>query len=521
MVARSLTARVLIIVVVAGAVATVAWHTRVAPDTYPYADTATTSIYVLRAAKADLATGAYSRFGWNHPGPMLYHLLAPGYALSGHREVSLKWTMLLLNVTVLWTWLSYLRQRAPWLCATAVVAVTPLIVSEQRLLFWAWNPVAPLLSLTLALTLAAGVTTGHLAALPWLCVMTSFLVQSHVGLAPVSLLLAGAGILAVMRDTWAPLHRSSWVAVRRSVAASALIAGVLWAAPVIQNLKTHPGNLTLLAQFFGENQPARPWQEVGDVFANELLAGFNPARELITGDVPRSASGPVRLWAGLQLILVMASAVWFRQHGQTVAAAFALVCVLASGIGFLSIRAIAGNIHDHQILWVGVIGVLNAAVVLSALAQEAATRARLRLTRLKKAGHILVAAYMSVVAILGAFRIDSKQRADSTDRTLRQLSGEVAAYCDQRQYVRPVLTFDWKVWSPAAGLVLQFSKHNRAIAVAEEAEFIFGDSFARTGNEPAELYVMAAEDSAMPRGVTRYTWIATAGGVRVVEVFRD
>src|SRR5689334_21809716 len=48
--------------------------TRSAPETYPVADTATTSLYALHAARGDLAVGSYSRFGWNHPGPLLYQL---------------------------------------------------------------------------------------------------------------------------------------------------------------------------------------------------------------------------------------------------------------------------------------------------------------------------------------------------------------------------------------------------------------------------------------------------------------
>src|SRR5688500_2759371 len=74
---------------------------RRAPETYPWGDTAATSIYTLRAATDGLSVGSYSRFQWNHPGPLLYQVLAPLYALSGHREISIKWTTLILNVCAL------------------------------------------------------------------------------------------------------------------------------------------------------------------------------------------------------------------------------------------------------------------------------------------------------------------------------------------------------------------------------------------------------------------------------------
>ena len=72
-----------------------------APETYPWGDTAITSITTLRAARGDLATGAYSRFHWNHPGPLLYQMLAPFYRLTGNREISIKWTALILNIGAL------------------------------------------------------------------------------------------------------------------------------------------------------------------------------------------------------------------------------------------------------------------------------------------------------------------------------------------------------------------------------------------------------------------------------------
>jgi hypothetical protein len=52
---RRLVGSLLVIVAI---VAAIGWHVRNAPGTYPYADTATTSIYALRAAHGELATGA-------------------------------------------------------------------------------------------------------------------------------------------------------------------------------------------------------------------------------------------------------------------------------------------------------------------------------------------------------------------------------------------------------------------------------------------------------------------------------
>ena len=112
---------------------------RSAPESRPWGDTAITSINTARAARGDLAEGAYSRFHWNHPGPLLYQVLAPLYALSGQREISIKWTVLLINIGALAGLLSVVARRAPLLSISIGMALVPFLFREQRLLFWAWS----------------------------------------------------------------------------------------------------------------------------------------------------------------------------------------------------------------------------------------------------------------------------------------------------------------------------------------------------------------------------------------------
>src|SRR5690348_17774394 len=39
--------------------------------------------YTLYASRAQLLVGPYSRYGWHHPGPLYFYLLAPVYTLAG------------------------------------------------------------------------------------------------------------------------------------------------------------------------------------------------------------------------------------------------------------------------------------------------------------------------------------------------------------------------------------------------------------------------------------------------------
>lgn len=256
---------------------------RRAPETYPWGDTATTSIYTLRAARGELATGAYSRFHWNHPGPLLYQMLAPLYALSGRREISLKWTMLALNLGTLAWLLTTVRRRAPMLAATVALALAPLLYREQRLLFWAWNPIVPLLPLALTVALSAVVAAGSVVPLPLLCAVMSVIVQSHVGFAPVMFVLLTSAVALLAAHARRGEVSSTLTDVRRSVGLSAVVIAALWAVPIGHEIETWPGNLARMAQFFRAHAPERQASAtVLGVWANQVIGPFAPAWELTT-----------------------------------------------------------------------------------------------------------------------------------------------------------------------------------------------------------------------------------------------
>jgi hypothetical protein len=446
-------------------------------------------------------------------------MLAPLYALSGRREVSQKWTMLLFNIAVLAGLLFYLSRRSRWLCASTALALLPFIYFEGRLLFWSWNPVPPLLATALAVTLTAGVCAGDAGALPWLIAVVSFQVQSHVGYAPVSLVLSSMAIAAVvwrLRSGDAGSRR----AVTRSAIASALVGAALWMVPVVHDLRAPSSNLIAISRFVTTAHEPQPWTRAADIVAGELVATFDSSRELITGDVPPSTSRAVRVLAIAEIVLLACSVVWLHRLRRPFEAAFSLVCVLASCAGMFAVRSIVGDIHDYLVLWIGVIGTLNLAALVSTLGLTISGRStpasspdwRWRLA-------ILV--WIAFVAALGVSRLEWKQRDDSGDHTLLHLAADLTKYCDDHDYDRPLMTFDWKAWTAAAGLVLQLYKTDRTVAVADDALFMFGEPFAKTGAEPAELYLMPAEDDSLPPGITRYTWITTVGGYRLIQVFRN
>jgi hypothetical protein len=543
-----------------------------APETYPWGDTAITSIATLSAARGSLATGAYSRFQWNHPGPLLYQLLAPLYAVSGHREISIKWTVLMLNVAALAGLLSVVARPAPWLSILIALALTPLVYREQRLLFWTWNPIVPLLPMALATAVSARIATGTLRFLPLFCALGSFAVQAHVGFAPVVLTLSvmTMAVLAwrIRRQPFDPAQQE----LGRLALMSAVVMVVLWAVPVVHEFSTSDRNLSKLAEFFFTTpRPERGWATTFAIAANQLVGPLTRGWELTTNvEAPSTASWPILVGAAVQFPLLLGASILAFRRGAAFHGAFALTALMTSGVGLLAVRAIVGPVSDYLVVWLAVQGALNLAVIaaealhlvvaspgrpVAARGETPAAfdgrcipggsvapplntpgirgRRALPPGRLARLGatlafhHGLLAcrwmlvAYVSAAAVLGGTRLVGKHAADARSTIVRTLATDLEQYCRREGIDRPLLRFSGPAWQVAVGLVLQFYKSGRAIALPDDRLYLVGDPFKATGREPAEFYLMFQDDTALPAGTTRHEWLTTHGSYRLVRVFRD
>jgi hypothetical protein len=61
------------------------------------------------AARGVWPLGPYSRFGWHHPGPLYFYLLAPLYAAGGFRFVGINVSAAIINLTSLTIALTVIR----------------------------------------------------------------------------------------------------------------------------------------------------------------------------------------------------------------------------------------------------------------------------------------------------------------------------------------------------------------------------------------------------------------------------
>ncbi|CAN5711424.1 hypothetical protein BH18ACT2_BH18ACT2_10000 [soil metagenome] len=296
-------------------------------------------------------TGAYSRWGWDHPGPLLFWLLAPFTWLFGATG-ALVGTAVLNGASLAGALLVARRGGGlALLVLTALVTVVLCTALGPGFLVDPWNPWVAVLPFFAFALLAWVVSTGDLAMAPWMVVAGTFVVQAHVGFA---VLVLGLGVIGALLG-WCDDDEAG-----RRVRPALIAVGVgalLWAPPLLQQLFGDDGNLAnLLAYSRDPTGPTVGWARAWGVLGTEL--GL-PGAWLAGGDddpfgVPTSST-----WPSLVLLAVTGSLGWLvARRGHRRAGRLALVALVASGLAVASTARVTGVVYHYVVRWWWVVAAL-------------------------------------------------------------------------------------------------------------------------------------------------------------------
>jgi hypothetical protein len=316
-------------------------------------------------------TGPWSRFGWNHPGPTMYYLLALFSGVARQRAwASLVGNVLLQGVAVAWiarlSWKSGgLQWMVPWLAVTTLSywATGPWILQQL------WNPYLPFPFFTLLLLQAWLVGSGQGRRLVGLAFVGSFLVQTHLGYAlPVLAVSAWALVRLLVGEHRAGRSLRRWSLWR----APLIVLVVLWFVPLVIDTAAHwPGNTVRLVQFWLGLGPTPHLPLLGihpglGYLATEFrwwppwLGGPDPVNRFTSLTAPSSV-------AFMVVPVVLIGAGWglgrWRKRPELVALTEMLAVAVAAGV--LALTVLTGPAYPYLFLWRIPIGA--ATVVLSAV----------------------------------------------------------------------------------------------------------------------------------------------------------
>lgn len=287
-------------------------------------------------------SGAYGSNATNvaHPGPLGFYVLAPGVRLFGATAGILLSTMLVTGASVLvaaWTifrqagpragaWGAVLLAGAMWTAGGAGL-VDPLSSNFGRF------------ALVATALLVWALACGDLRLLPLTVAFWSFAVQQHLSVLPAGAVLAvvGAGALVVAGVRAARSGRAAVLGVMRWVAVALGVGLVLWSPVLLEEVRSDPGNLTLLADY--SEDPARVDLGYGSALGQVVrVVGLPPfvSRSDVDGwdlvEPPTTLGVAVAVAVGVVLLV---GAWWARRREPRLAAL--VVCVAALvGAGVLT-----------------------------------------------------------------------------------------------------------------------------------------------------------------------------------------
>lgn len=329
--------------------------------------------------------GMKSRFGWFHPGPMLFYLLAVPYRALGSRAIGMQVGALAINAASIAGCLVVARRRGgtpAMLCAGLVLALLTRSLGGDQLRD-PWMPYVAVLPVCLLVLLAWSLADGDAWCLPWAVLAASFAVQGEVGYTPVALGVLVWGTVALcVRSFRARRLDAQPTPLRRPFAVAAVVGLVAWLPPLYGQFLTSDHNLSRLVEYFARARRTAGWRLAWRIM--NVQFGAKPewlfgARLPGFGGLAPSSVGRAIPWVLVLAAGALVTAVLLRHRTLEL-----LIATLAvtTACGLYAISEANGGVFAYTVRWSWIIGALwgfavvwAAWLVVSAVATRAAAAA--------------------------------------------------------------------------------------------------------------------------------------------------
>lgn len=466
-------------------------------------------------------TGTWSRWGWNHPGPLLFYVLAPFTWVFGNVGALLGVVLINACAAVGAVLVANRRGGARLAVLTGLVVLVLGVSLGPTVLISPWNPWVGVLPLLCVVLLAWSIAERDLLMLPVLAGVSTFIVQAHVGFAPMVIGLSVVGVALAWRRAErlgdrrraADGHRDH---VRGPLLATAIVTVVLWLPPIIEQVIRRPGNLSLLLDFVRDpSEPAAGWRAAWRVMATEI--GI-PGAWLTGADLDTAGPHHSAVPAIVLIALVVTLGVLAARRGALDAARLAALSVSAVLIGLVATARAVGPLFDYLMRFWWIIG---ASLWLSA-AWSALALARVRLAA---AVGLVISAVLAVTLSWRAASVEVPELRSG--QAVRALGDQLATDLDpDAQYV-----LEWAdrrtFGGTGMGVFLDLDAHGFDVAAPLQYDMWFDSWHLRDRDSaPAVLTVIGRDDidsgTAPPPGaelVAHYDPLAPTARARADELW--
>ena len=361
----------------------------------------------------------------SHPGPWSFYLIAPVYGLAGSTAYGMQLGSVVINSVAAVTTLWVVQRRGRTALTVGIAAVLALAVRGYGLevLTQPWNPYFPLLMWLLVMVATWGVLEGD----RWMFLIVvgagTVAAQTHVPYLLPCLAMSVMG-LAVLGRRW----RYGSAAARNALLGGVALGGLLWLAPLIDQLVRDPGNIRRLINHFTGTTAEEPIgiADGTTVFFRHLdlprallrMLGDDQAFLDVSGEPSGILLGGVLMF----LLWVGSAAIAVRLRHRSLIALQAVVA-LALAVGWFSMIRIFGKVWFYLTLWAWGTALVAAlatvwTVVVWWRTSESARRWPVTRLAVASAAVIVVLASVLSVAATASLEVPEQQISDALGETI-------------------------------------------------------------------------------------------------------
>ena len=304
--------------------------------------------------------GPYSRYGWSHPGPLMYYALALPYRVVGSLGTGLLAGTLLVNSAalacigiVLWR-----RGRLAGLLVGGAIVLLVVRALPGDFLVNPWNPyiiVFPILAVFACCW--AAIDGDSRWALPLAIGIASFAIQSHVGSAAGVVLPIIVAIVYCVMDA----RRDGELARFRRTALITLGVGIVcWIPPIVQQFTSKDGNLSQLWDFWSQShERVAGWPDGARLVQPQLtlpapwFTGHEARNAFDGGSIDPGWHVP---WA---LLLLIGALVLAARRGDRQSTRLCVLTLVFIDGAFIAAARIIDQPIDYIVKWLWLVGVVT------------------------------------------------------------------------------------------------------------------------------------------------------------------
>lgn len=276
--------------------------------------------------------GSYGRFGFNHPGPLWFYVLALPYRITSQLELGVILVAVLSIAAILWV---AARRDGLWwtalLTAVLIAGAGPAVVSDP------WEPHGLVLPCAALLFLTYDTAAGRQWSLPLVAGVASLLGAAQATLLPFAVAMGAVALWGARRHL-------------RPVLASVAVLLVLWSPTIWQQWTGNPTNITQLRDSRDREGSTLGFADAWQVVSTDLghtppWIGFDPPRLPYSGLRDTDA-------APIVPIGVVALA-WALVRRRT---PLVIVAVVAAASALIAMSQLLGEVFVWIPQWLRVVG---------------------------------------------------------------------------------------------------------------------------------------------------------------------